>query len=44
VELIMAFEEELEITIPENEAERIKTIADAIRYIAETIRRREEQP
>jgi acyl carrier protein len=44
VELIMELEEECEITIPENEAERIKTIADAIRYIAEELRRRKEQP
>ncbi|MDB5306312.1 MAG: hypothetical protein JWO38_514 [Gemmataceae bacterium] len=29
----MEFEEEFEVTIPDDEAERIKTVADAIRYI-----------
>ena len=33
VELIMAFEEEFDINIPEEEAEKIVTIADAIDYI-----------
>jgi acyl carrier protein len=33
VELVMKLEEEFEITIPDDEAERIKTVADAIRYI-----------
>lgn len=33
VELIMAFEEEFGVNIPEDEAEKIVTIADAIDYI-----------
>src|SRR5262245_21561797 len=33
VELIMELEEEFAVTIPDDEAERIKTVADAIRYI-----------
>ena len=33
VELIMAFEEEFGVNIPEDEAEKIVTIADAIAYI-----------
>ncbi len=33
VELVMELEEEFEVTIPNDEAERIKTVADAIRYV-----------
>lgn len=33
VELIMAFEEELEIEIHDDEAENIKTVADAVNYL-----------
>ena len=33
VELIMAFEEEFGINIPEEDAEKIVTIGDAIKYI-----------
>lgn len=33
VELVMELEEEFGVTIPDEEAERIKTVADAIRYI-----------
>jgi acyl carrier protein len=33
VELVMAFEEEFEIEIPDDEAEDIMTVADAVRYI-----------
>ena len=33
VELVMELEEEFEITIPDDEAERIKTVADLIRYV-----------
>lgn len=35
VELIMAFEEEFGIEIPDDQAEKIQTIADAIKYIEE---------
>jgi acyl carrier protein len=33
VELVMAMEEEFEVEIPDEEAENIKTVADAINYI-----------
>lgn len=33
VELIMAFEEEFGVNIPEDEAEKIVTISDAVDYI-----------
>lgn len=33
VELVMALEEEFEIEIPDDEAEKIKTVKDAINYI-----------
>ena len=35
VELVMAFEEEFEIEIPDDEAEKIQKIQDAIDYIKE---------
>ena len=33
VELVMAMEEEFEVEIPDEEAENIKTVGDAIHYI-----------
>lgn len=33
VELVMAFEEEFDIEIPDEEAEKIKTVDDAVKYI-----------
>lgn len=33
VELMMALEEEFEIEIPDEEAEKISTVADAVEYI-----------
>ena len=33
VELIMAFEEEFEIDIPDEDAEKMRTVGDAISYI-----------
>ena len=33
VELVMAFEEEFDIEIPDEDAEKIQTISDAISYI-----------
>ena len=33
VELVMAFEEAFEIEIPDEDAEKIKTVKDAIEYI-----------
>ena len=35
VELIMEFEKEFDIQIPEDEAEKITTVGDAIKYIEE---------
>jgi acyl carrier protein len=35
VELVMAFEEEFDIEIPDDAAEKIVTVADAIKFIAE---------
>ncbi|MBM3494058.1 MAG: acyl carrier protein [Armatimonadetes bacterium] len=35
VELVMALEEEFDIDIPDEEAEDIKTVGDAVRYIEE---------
>ncbi len=35
VELIMAFEEEFDLEIPDEDAERITTVADAVTYIEE---------
>ncbi|MCY4514942.1 MAG: acyl carrier protein [Candidatus Tectomicrobia bacterium] len=35
VELVMAFEEEFEIEISDEDAEEITTVADAVRYITE---------
>lgn len=33
VELVMAFEEEFDMEIPDEEAEKIKTVGDAVKYI-----------
>lgn len=33
VELVMAFEEEFDAEIPDEEAEKLKTVGDAIKYI-----------
>lgn len=35
VELVMEFEDEFEITIPDDDYEKIKTVGDAIDYIEE---------
>jgi acyl carrier protein len=35
VELVMALEEEFDITIPDEEAEKIQTVGQAIQYIEE---------
>lgn len=37
VELIMAFEEEFDIEIPDEEAEKIETVGDAVEYIQNNI-------
>lgn len=33
VELIMAFEEEFDIEIPDEDAEKMKSVGDAVRYL-----------
>lgn len=37
VELIMEFEKEFDITIPDEEAEKIVTVGDAIKYLKEKL-------
>ncbi len=34
VELVMTMEEEFDLDIPDNEAEKMKTVGDVIKYIA----------
>ncbi len=38
VELVMAFEEEFEIEIPDEAAEKIQTMADAVRFIEANVK------
>lgn len=35
VELVMALEDEFDIEIPEEDAEKIRTVGDAVRYLEE---------
>jgi acyl carrier protein len=35
VELVMAMEEEFDVEIPDEDAEKIQTVGDAIKYVAE---------
>ncbi len=35
IEILMALEDELDIDIPENEAQRMKTVKDILKYIEE---------
>lgn len=35
VELVMEFEDEFEVTIPDEDYEKIRTVGDAIKYIEE---------
>lgn len=35
VELVMAFEEEFGIEVPDEEAEKLQTVGDVVKYIAE---------
>jgi acyl carrier protein len=37
VELVMAFEKEFDIDIPDEEAEKLRTVGDALRYLHEKI-------
>jgi acyl carrier protein len=40
VELVMELEEEFEITIPDEEAEKIKTVGEAIDYIKKEVEKK----
>ena len=35
VELVMEFEDEFEVTIPDDDYDKIKTVGDAVKYITE---------
>lgn len=37
VELVMAFEEAFEMEIPDEEAEKIRTVGDAVKYIQDRL-------
>jgi acyl carrier protein len=37
VELVMAFEKEFDIDIPDEEAEKLRTVGDAMRYLHQKI-------
>jgi acyl carrier protein len=37
VELVMAFEQEFDVSISEEEAERVRTVADAVRLLTEKV-------
>ncbi|MBT4485094.1 MAG: acyl carrier protein [Candidatus Latescibacteria bacterium] len=37
VELVMAFEEEFDIEIPDDDAQNIRSVADAIKYLGEHV-------
>ncbi len=41
VELVMKFEEEFEIKIPDEDAEKIQKVSDAVNYISEKISSKE---
>ncbi|WP_018291358.1 acyl carrier protein [Verrucomicrobium sp. 3C] len=37
VELVMAFEEEFNVEVPDEEAEKLQTVGDVVRYIEEHV-------
>jgi acyl carrier protein len=37
VELVMEFEDEFELSIPDEDAEKITTVGDAVKYIEEKV-------
>jgi len=41
VELVMEFEDEFELTIPDEDAEKIQTVGDAIKYIVDKTGKKE---
>lgn len=38
VELVMSFEDEFEISIPDEDAEKIQTVGDAVRYVEDKVK------
>lgn len=44
VELVMALEEEFDLEIPDEDAEKIVTVGDAVEYIEKHIREKTETP
>jgi acyl carrier protein len=42
VELVMEFEDEFDMSIPDEEAEKIQTVGAAIDYVAKTIREKKQ--
>ncbi|QSR88343.1 acyl carrier protein [Methylacidiphilum caldifontis] len=42
VELVMAFEEEFNVEVPDEEAEKLQTVGDVIRYIEENLEEESE--
>ena len=40
VELVMELEDQFELSIPDEEAEKIKTVGDAIRFIEENLEKK----
>jgi len=40
VELVLAFEEQFEIDIPDEDTEKIRTVGDAVRYIEQRANKR----
>ena len=44
VELVMALEEEFDLEIPDEEAEKIATVGDAIKHIMDHKKRSESKP
>ncbi|BCW95917.1 MAG: acyl carrier protein [Fimbriimonadales bacterium] len=41
VELVMAFEQEFDVSISEEESERVRTVADAVRLLSEKLQAEE---
>lgn len=41
VELVMALEEEFDAEIPDDEAENLKTVGDAIKYVEEHVQKQQ---
>ncbi len=42
VEVVMALEEEFAIEIPDEDAEKIRTVAEAVKYIEEKVEKKEK--